>query len=51
MAKLAVRDLIPAVTLTDIDGATVEFPAVFSRTPSTVVFFTAAAGHPGVEPR
>ncbi|MGH7853513.1 MAG: hypothetical protein ACREP3_08715 [Candidatus Binatia bacterium] len=39
MAKLAVGDQFPAVTLQDIDGATVEFPAVFAQAPSTVIFF------------
>ena len=39
MAKLAVGDQFPAVTLNDIEGVTVAFPAVFARAPSTVIFF------------
>ena len=39
MAKLAVGDPFPAATLQDIDGATVEFPAVFTKAPATVIFF------------
>jgi hypothetical protein len=34
MAKLTVGDQFPKATLKDIDGATVEFPAVFGDAPS-----------------
>ena len=39
MAKLQIGDSFPSAKLTDIDGATVEFPGVFSQAPATVVFF------------
>ena len=39
MAKLRVGDNFPSAKLRDIDGATVEFPEVFSHAPATVVFF------------
>lgn len=39
MAKLKVGDLFPAATLQDIDGGAVEFPAIFTQAPATVVFF------------
>jgi peroxiredoxin len=39
VAELAIGDSFPAGRLQDIDGATVEFPAVFSPAPATVVFF------------
>lgn len=39
MAKLKVGDPFPAGRLQDIDGETVEFPAVFKKAPATVVFF------------
>jgi hypothetical protein len=39
MAKLKVGDQFPTAKLQDIDGATVEFPAVFSQAPAMVVFF------------
>jgi peroxiredoxin len=39
MARLTIGDQFPAATLTDIDGATVPFPAVFGAAPSTVIFF------------
>jgi peroxiredoxin len=39
MAKLTVGDRFPAATLQDIDGATVDFPAVFKNAPATVIFF------------
>jgi len=39
MAKPKVGDHFPTVTLQDLDGETVEFPAVFSQAPATVVFF------------
>jgi len=34
MAKLTVGDRFPAATLQDIDGATVDFPAVFRNAPT-----------------
>jgi peroxiredoxin len=39
MAKLRVGDHFPTAKLQDLDGATVEFPAVLSQAPATVVFF------------
>jgi peroxiredoxin len=39
MAKLQIGDNFPSAKLKDIDGATVEFPGVFSQAPATVVFF------------
>jgi hypothetical protein len=39
MVTLAVGDRFPAATLQDIDGAAVDFPAVFAQAPATVVFF------------
>ena len=39
MAKLKAGDHFPAVILRDIDGVIVDFPAVFAKAPSTVVFF------------
>ena len=39
MAKLTVGNQFPKATLKDIDGVTVEFPAVFADAPSTVIFF------------
>ena len=39
MAKLKVGDTFPAVSLIDIDGVGVDFPAVFKSAPATVVFF------------
>ena len=39
MVKLKVGEQFPAAKLQDIDGATVEFPALFSQAPATVVFF------------
>jgi len=39
MAKLTVGDRFPAATLQDIDGAKVDFPAVFKNAPATVIFF------------
>jgi hypothetical protein len=39
VAKLAIGDLFPGAALNDIDGVTVEFPAVFSHAPATVIFF------------
>jgi peroxiredoxin len=39
VAKLAIGDLFPSATLNDIDGVAVEFPAVFTNAPATVLFF------------
>jgi peroxiredoxin len=39
MAKLTVGDPFPGANLQDIDGVTVELPAVFGAAPSTVIFF------------
>jgi hypothetical protein len=39
MGKLQRRDIFPSAKLCDIDGATVEFPRVFTAAPATVVFF------------
>ena len=39
MAKLTVGDQFPTATLNDIDGVTVDFPAVFKTAPATVLFF------------
>lgn len=39
MSKLAVGDKFPIVILQDTNGDTVEFPAVFSKAPATVIFF------------
>jgi len=39
MAKLTVGDRFPATTLRDIDGVSVDFPAIFQKAPATVVFF------------
>ncbi len=39
MARLKVGDSFPPASVKDIDGAAVEFPAVFKNAPSTVVFF------------
>ena len=39
MPKLKVGDQFPSAKLQDIDGATVEFPALLSQAPATVVFF------------
>jgi hypothetical protein len=39
MAKLKVGDQFLPVTLKAIDGVIVDFPAVFAKAPSTVVFF------------
>ena len=38
MAKLTVGDQFPGANIQDIDGVTVEFPAVFGTAPSTVIF-------------
>lgn len=39
MAKLKIGDHFPTAKLHDLDDATVEFPAIFSQAPATVVFF------------
>jgi hypothetical protein len=39
MNPIEVGQMFPAGKLPDIDGKTVEFPSVFSSTPSTVVSF------------
>ena len=39
MPKIKVGDQFSSAKLQDIDGATVEFPAVFSQAQATVVFF------------
>jgi hypothetical protein len=39
MAKLTVGDRFPDAMINDIDGATVDFPAVFKNAPATVIFF------------
>jgi hypothetical protein len=39
MAKLRVGEQFPAAQLQDLDGAAVEFPAVFAHAPAAVVFF------------
>jgi len=51
MAKLSVGDQFPAATLNDIDGVSMEFPAVFAQAPLLLFSFTAAAGDPGAGPR
>lgn len=39
MAKLSVGDPFPSASIKDIDGGTVDFPAVFKSAPATVIFF------------
>jgi len=39
MAKLTVGDQFPLASIKDIDGATIDFPAVFKNAPATVIFF------------
>ena len=39
MARLQIGDIFPSAKLCDIDGASVEFPGVFTTAPATVVFF------------
>jgi hypothetical protein len=39
MAKLRVGEKFPVAMLRDIDGATVDFPAVFKHAPATAIFF------------
>ena len=38
MAKLKIGDQFPSATLKDIDGETMEFPAVFGTAPATVIY-------------
>jgi peroxiredoxin len=39
MAKLTVGEQFPSASLKDIDGVTVDFPAIFKNAPATVIFF------------
>jgi peroxiredoxin len=39
MAKLKLGDQFPAAVLNDIDGVTIDFPAIFKSAPATVIFF------------
>ncbi len=39
MPMLVIGENFPAARLQDIDGKTVEFPAVFAEAPASVVFF------------
>jgi hypothetical protein len=39
MPRPAIGDKFPAARLSDVDGAAVEFPKIFSRAPATVIFF------------
>ncbi len=39
MALLEIGSEFPAAKLQDIDGKPVEFPAIFTQAPATVVFF------------
>lgn len=39
MSELTAGKKFPAAKLQDIDGESVEFPAVFAQAPATVVFF------------
>ncbi len=39
MNKRKVNDDFPRAQLHDIEGAAVDFPAVFAQAPATVVFF------------
>ncbi len=39
MPVLVIGENFPTARLQDIDGKTVEFPAVFSEAPASVVFF------------
>ncbi len=38
MVTIAVGDPFPVATLEDVDGGTVDFPAVFAGAPATIVF-------------
>ena len=46
MAKLAIGDIFPSASLKDIDGTSVEFPAVFKNAPATVMFFHSGRWRP-----
>ncbi len=39
MALLEIGSKFPTAKLQDIDGKVVEFPAIFTQAPATVVFF------------
>ncbi len=39
MVLLEIGSQFPAAKLQDIDGKLVEFPAIFTQAPATVVFF------------
>jgi len=39
MARLNIGTDFPPAALRDIDGAAVQFPALFANAPATVVFF------------
>lgn len=39
MALLNIGAKFPRVTLTDIDGDAIEFPALFKEAPASIVFF------------
>jgi ethanolamine ammonia-lyase small subunit len=39
MTRPGIGDKFPSAKVKDIDGATVEFPQVFTRAPATVIFF------------
>ncbi len=39
MTPLEIGSKFPAAKLQDIDGKVVEFPAIFTQAPATVVFF------------
>jgi peroxiredoxin len=39
MALLDIGARFPAVTLSDIDGEAIEFPAVLTKAPASIVFF------------
>ena len=39
MALLEIGSIFPNAKLQDIDGKVVEFPAIFTQAPATVVFF------------
>jgi hypothetical protein len=39
MVSIAVGDSFPTAKISDIDGVPVDFPAVFTQAPATIVFF------------
>ena len=39
MAMIDIGARFPAVTLSDIDGEAIEFPAVLTKAPASIVFF------------